>query len=147
MPFTVSLYGTMTMMHFLRRNLKRILTDIAGYGLILLGVALSPVPGPGGLPLIIAGLGLLSINNEWARRLRGYILTHGGKFVKKLFPPHPYIQWLYDIICVALLVVVALLAASRSPFWKVSLAIALFFFAIFIAAMNRDRYERFKRKR
>jgi len=136
----------MKVMHFWRRNIKRILTDVAGYTLVLLGIAFGWVPGPGGIPLIIAGLGLLSINNEWARRLRAYLLTHGGRFVKKLFPPHPYIQWLYDLICVALLALVAVLAADRSPFWKVSLAIALFFLAIFIAAMNRERYERFKRK-
>lgn len=136
----------MKVMHFLRRNLKRILTDVAGYALILLGVAFGWVPGPGGLPLIIAGLGLLSINNEWARRLRIYLLVHGGKFVKKLFPPHPYIQGLYDLVCVALLVIVAILAHQHSPFWKVSVAVALFFIALFIAAMNRERYERIKRK-
>lgn len=134
-------------MHFLRRNIKRILVDAAGYALIFAGLALSPIPGPGGIPIIIAGLGLLSINNEWARRLRTHLLTHGGKFIKRLFPPHPYIQWVYDLLCVALLVLVTVLAADRSPFWKASLAIALFFVAIFIAAMNRERYERLKRKR
>ncbi len=49
---------------------KRIGIDAAGYVLILLGIAFSPLPGPGGLPLVLAGLGLLSIHNEWARRLR-----------------------------------------------------------------------------
>ena len=133
-------------MHFLRRNIKRILTDIAGYGLVLLGITFGWVPGPGGIPLIIAGLGLLSINNEWAARLRSYLLAHGGRLVKNLFPNHPYIQWLYDGLCIALIVLVALLAWQHSPFWKMSLAVALFFLAIFIAAMNRDRYQRLKRK-
>ena len=134
-------------MHFLRRNIKRILTDLAGYCLVLLGVAFGWVPGPGGIPLIIAGLGLLSINNEWAARLRLYLLKHGGKVVRSLFPAHPYVQWLYDLICIALIALVALLAWQRSPFWKISLAVALFFVALFIAAMNRDRYVRIKRKR
>ena len=133
-------------MQFLRRNIKRILTDLAGYGLILLGVAFGWLPGPGGIPLIIAGLGLLSINNEWARRLRSYLLANGGNLVRKLFPPHPFVQWLYDIICLGLLGLVTVLAAYHDPFWKVSLAVALFFIAVFIAAMNRDRYQRFKRK-
>lgn len=133
-------------MHFLRRNAKRILTDIAGYGLIVLGVLLSPVPGPGGIPLIIGGLGLLSVNNEWARRVRSYLLDHGGKFVKLLFPPSALIQWLYDAVTVLLLALVAVLIWTRSHVWQISLATALFFLAIFVAAMNRERYARFKRK-
>lgn len=134
-------------MHFLRRNLKRILTDLAGYGLILIGIALSPIPGPGGIPLIIGGLGLLSINNEWARRLRAYLLNHGGKIVKIVFPAHWFVQVLYDTLTVILIIVVAVLVHRHSRAWQISLAIAMFFLAIFIAAMNRDRYLRLKRKR
>jgi hypothetical protein len=133
-------------MGFIRRHLKRFLTDLAGYLLILLGVAFGWVPGPGGIPLVIAGLGLLSINNEWAARLRTYLLKHGGSLVKRLFPAHPYVQWLYDIICLGLLALVTVLIWQHSPFWKVSLAVALFFLAVFIAAMNRDRYARIKHK-
>lgn len=134
------------MMNFLRRNIKRILTDLAGYALILLGALLSPVPGPGGIPLIIAGLGLLSINNEWARRLRALLLRHGGRIVKLLFPPLPFVQWLYDAVTVLLLGLVTALVWKHSALWQVSLAIALFFLAIFVAATNRDRYRRFKHK-
>jgi hypothetical protein len=133
-------------MQLLRRNLKRILTDAAGYALILLGIALGWLPGPGGIPLIIAGLGLLSINNEWARRLRRYLLDHGGKFIKLLFPPNPFMQWLYDAVTVLLLVLVAGLTWMHSHLWQISLATAMFFLALFVAAMNRDRYARFKRK-
>jgi hypothetical protein len=133
-------------MQFLRRNLKRILTDAAGYGLILLGIATGWLPGPGGIPLIVAGLGLLSINNEWAARLRAYTLEHGGKFVKAIFPTNRFIQALYDFATLLLLVLVAVLAWSHSRIWQISLAIALFFIALFIAAMNRDRLRRLKRK-
>src|SRR4051812_2537667 len=112
-------------MDFIRRHLKRFLTDLAGYLLILLGVAFGWLPGPGGIPLIIGGLGLLSINNEWAARLRTYLLKHGGNLVKLVFPTHPYVQWLYDIICAGLLALVTVLAWQHSPFWKVSLAVSL----------------------
>ena len=137
----------MVVMHFIRRNLKRILTDAAGYLLILFGVAFGWLPGPGGIPLIIAGLGLLSINNEWAARLRGYLLAHGGKLVKVLFPANRLVQLLYDAATIGLLALVAVLVWSHSKVWQVSLAIGLFFFALFIAAMNRDRYQRIKHKR
>lgn len=133
-------------MDFIRRNSKRILTDAAGYGLIILGITLGWVPGPGGIPLILAGLGLLSINNEWARRVRAYLLKHGGRVTRFLFPPNPAVQWLYDIVAVLLLIVVGVLEWRRAALWQMSLGGALFFAALFIALLNRDRYTRFKQK-
>lgn len=133
-------------MDYIRRNLKRVATDAAGYLLIILGIAFGWLPGPGGIPLVVAGLGLLSINNVWAERLRDYLLKHGGEFVKFMFPNNKYIQWLYDGLVAALLIVVAVLAWYQSALWQISLAIALFFFAIFIGAMNRDRFQRIKHK-
>jgi hypothetical protein len=127
-------------------KLKRILTDVAGYGLILLGIATGWLPGPGGIPLIVAGLGLLSINNKWAQDLRDYVLKNGGKLVKVLFPNNRFVEWLYDILVVLLLVLVAALAWRHAAWWQISLSIALFFIALFIASMNRDRLKRIRGK-
>lgn len=123
---------------------KRIAIDIAGYLLILLGIATGWIPGPGGIPLIVAGLGLLSIHNRWARRLRDYVMGNGGKLVKAMFPNNRLVEWAYDLIVVLLLVLVAVLAWRHAAIWQLSLAIGLFFFALFIAAMNRDRLERLR---
>ncbi|HEX8182521.1 MAG TPA: PGPGW domain-containing protein [Candidatus Saccharimonadales bacterium] len=128
------------------KKFKRIGTDIAGYALVLLGIASGWLPGPGGIPLVLAGLGLLSINNEWARRLRDYLIKHGGKFVEKLFPKNPHVQALYDFITVALLALVAWLAWRHAALWQISLATALFFIALLIAGMNRDRITRIKQR-
>ncbi|MDB5185123.1 MAG: putative transrane protein [Candidatus Saccharibacteria bacterium] len=137
------------MMHmsYITKHAKRIATDAGGYGLIILGVALGWLPGPGGIPLIVAGLGLLSINNVWAANLRDYLLKHGGDLVKVLFPPNPIVQWLYDIVVALLLVLVAFLAWRHAAIWQVSLSIGIFFFALFIAVMNRDRLHRLKRSK
>lgn len=126
---------------------KRIGTDLAGYGLILLGIALGWLPGPGGIPLVVAGLGLLSINNLWAKRLRNYLLTHGGKIVQLIFPDHAFVQATYDILVVILLAIVAVLAWRHSAIWGLSLAIALFFIAVFITLMNRSRFIRLRNRR
>jgi hypothetical protein len=134
-------------MGYLKRNTKRIAIDLAGYLLILVGIIISPVPGPGGIPVMIAGLGLLSINNKWAARLRDTILDNGGKLVKIAFPPNPLVQWLYDLLVVLLLAIVTILALKHAAIWEMSVAIGLFFFSIFVAAMNRDRYVALKRKR
>jgi lysylphosphatidylglycerol synthetase-like protein (DUF2156 family) len=131
----------------LQKKLKRISIDAAGYGLILLGVALGWLPGPGGIPLVVAGLGLLSINNTWARRLRDYLLKHGGKVVQIIFPDNKFAQTAYDVLVLIILAFVAVLAWRHSALWELSLAIALFFIAIFIAALNRDRYNRIRKRR
>lgn len=134
-------------MHFIKHHGKRIAIDGAGYLLIIAAALTGWLPGPGGIPLFIAGLGLLSINNEWARRLRDYLLQNGGKIVKVIFPVNPVVQWLYDIVVVLLWIVVALLAWRHAAIWQISLAIALFFAALAIALLNRDRLNRLRRKR
>lgn len=131
-------------MDFLKRNTKRIATDAAGYLLIIAAIATGWLPGPGGIPLAIAGLGLLSINNEWARRLREYLLKNGGKVVAFLFPPNRLVQWLYDFFVVVLFVLSAILAYRHAALWQVSLSIGAFFFACFIAVMNRNRLQSLK---
>ncbi len=127
-------------------QLKRFFTDIAGYGLILLGILSSPLPGPGGIPLILAGLGVLSIHNAWARRLRDWFVIHSGKTVEKLFPKNRWIQLLYDLLVILLLVLVAVLINRHAAIWQISMAIGLFFLALTVAGINRDRAYRLKQK-
>jgi drug/metabolite transporter (DMT)-like permease len=121
-------------MSYIHKHFKRILTDVAGYLLILAGVAFGWLPGPGGIPLVLAGLGLLSINNAWAAKLRDYLLKHRT------------VQLLYDLLVAVLLVLASYLAWNHAAVWQLSLAIGLFFFSVFVAAMNRERYLRYKRK-
>jgi len=73
-------------MDFIRRNAKRVVTDFAGYFLIILSPFVGILPGPGGIALFLAGLGLLSLNNHWARNLRVYFMEHGGRMIEFLFP-------------------------------------------------------------
>ena len=53
---------------FIGRNGQRIAVTIAGFLVMLAGVALLVLPGPGWL-LIFVGLGILSTEYLWARRL------------------------------------------------------------------------------
>src|SRR3954471_587937 len=97
-------------MDFIKRNAKRIAVDAAGYLLLVAALATGWLPGPGGIPLALAGLGILSINNEWARRLRTYLLDHGGKIVQVIFPKNPFFEWFYDILVLVVLALVTYLA-------------------------------------
>jgi hypothetical protein len=134
-------------MNFMKRNAKRIAVDAAGYLLLIAAALTGWLPGPGGIPLALAGLGLLSINNEWARRLRTYLLDHGGKVVQVLFPKNRYVEWSYDILVFIVLGVVTWLALVHAAIWQISLAVGLFFIALAIALLNRDRYNRLKNSR
>jgi uncharacterized protein (TIGR02611 family) len=53
---------------FIRRSGKRIAVTIAGFAVILVGVAMLVLPGPG-LLVIIAGLAILATEYVWAQRL------------------------------------------------------------------------------
>jgi uncharacterized protein (TIGR02611 family) len=53
---------------FIRRSGKRIAVTVAGVAVILVGLALLVLPGPGWL-VIFAGLAILSTEYVWARRL------------------------------------------------------------------------------
>ena len=53
---------------FIQRNGKRVAVTIAGFAVLLAGVALLVLPGPGWL-LIFIGLGILSTEYVWAQRM------------------------------------------------------------------------------
>ena len=126
-------------MVYWKRNSKRFITDIAGYLLLIASALTGWLPGPGGIPLALAGLGLLSIHNKWARDLREYILKNGGNLVQMLFPKTPVVEWAYDILAVLLLLLSSVLIWWHGAFWQTSLAVGGYFTALFISLMNRDR--------
>jgi len=133
-------------MNFVQHHGKRILTDVAGYFLILAGIATGWLPGPGGIPLIVAGLGLLSINNAWAKELRLWVIANGGKAVKILFPRWIWLEWLYDIVAIGLLGLTFFLEMRHVSLWQMGLGVSAFFIALFIALTNRDRLNRLRSK-
>ena len=58
--------------------IRRALVVVGGFALLAAGGALMVLPGPG-IPLVVAGLGLLSLEFEWARRLRVYVVGHAKR--------------------------------------------------------------------
>jgi len=131
-------------MNLVKRHGKRVLTDAAGYFLILVGIATGWLPGPGGIPLIVAGLGLLSINNAWAKELRIWVIKNGGKAVTILFPRWTWLEWLYDFVALGLLGLTFFLEVRHVSLWEMGLGASAFFIALFIALTNRDRLNRFR---
>ena len=53
---------------FIARNSKRVAVTIAGFAVLLAGIAMLVLPGPG-IVVIIAGLAILGTEYVWAQRL------------------------------------------------------------------------------
>lgn len=134
-------------MGFIKRNAKRITIDAAGYFLILAAIAIGWLPGPGGIPLAVAGLGLLSINNLWAKKLRELVLKNSGRLTEILFPKIKRVEWGYDIVAVLLFILCIVLEVTHAALWQVSAGIVAFCIALAVALLNRDRINRFTRKK
>jgi hypothetical protein len=58
--------------------IRRVAAVVGGFGLLLVGAALLVLPGPG-IPLVAAGLALLSLEFRWARRLRDGLLRRAAR--------------------------------------------------------------------
>jgi uncharacterized protein (TIGR02611 family) len=60
------------------RNAKRVAITIAGFTVVIVGLILVPLPGPGWL-IVFAGLAILATEYVWARRLLNYAKTKVGQ--------------------------------------------------------------------
>jgi uncharacterized protein (TIGR02611 family) len=54
---------------FIFRSTKLIVVFVLGVALVVLGIALIPLPGPFSIPLMIAGLAVLATEFVWAERM------------------------------------------------------------------------------
>lgn len=122
-------------------KVKILMTDLAGVGLIILAVLTGWIPGPGGIPLFLAGLGLLAINHEWARRWLRQFKTHGLKLAELFFREHPVLKIIYDALALALvaggiILLVQLQGLSRT------FATVLLFLGLGLFFGNRKRLQK-----
>lgn len=124
---------------------KRLVIDIAGITLILASALTGWIPGPGGLPLLIAGLSLLSINHAWAKRWLHKVRGGGLNLMNRIFVDHPLVKWLLDILGVALLTLSVFILNTYTRNTLRSLAISLAFAGIGLFLGNRRRLQRFVR--
>ncbi len=125
--------------------LKRALIDISGILLLILAMLVGWLPGPLGIPLVIAGLGLLSINHEWAERLRERIKNGGVKIMDKVFSDKPSIKLSLDIASLIFMAAAVYIIGAYEHRLLKSLSIAMAAAALFIFLANRKRLGRLLR--
>lgn len=134
-------------MKSIRKKAKIILIDIAGVFLIILSGLTGWLPGPGGIPLLIAGLGLLSINHDWAQKWLEFIKEHGLKMSDKLFNGSRKTAIFVDTLGIIVLSLAVIIVFIFTQNIARSAAIWLVIVATVLLLGNRGRYKKIKRKR
>ena len=124
---------------------KRLAIDILGFTLILAAGLFSWIPGPGGIPLLIAGLSILSINHDWAKRWQDKAREGGLNLTNKIFVDHPFAKWAFDIIGIGLMILAAYILNVHTRNLFRTMAISAGFLGLGLLLGNRKRLQRIVR--
>ena len=124
---------------------KRLATDALGVLMLLGAVAFGWIPGPGGIPLLLGGLGLLSINHDWAKRLLVKVKDGGNIFYEALFPDNKKLYMLYDVIGLVVFCTGIYIVSLETKNITQTLAVAVAVIAAGLLLTNRKRLERISR--
>lgn len=121
---------------------QRILIDIAGFGLMIISPFLGWLPGPGGIPLFLAGLGLVSLNHEWARRLLKDFDKKRVEYTDKYLMSSPRVSFVIDLVCIALLCLGTFIVFTQDPLSLRAPGLGLISVTLIILVSNQKRFER-----
>ena len=129
-----------------KKQLKRIAVDIAGFGLIFVSPFVSLLPGPGGLPVFIAGLGILSLNYDWAKNLLKNFDKRYNDFVNKYLVGNKKIAHTIDVLSLIIITTgIYTLTNAENIILKV-FSFGLISFGGFIVISNQKRLEKILKK-
>ncbi|CAN5374896.1 hypothetical protein BH10PAT3_BH10PAT3_7550 [soil metagenome] len=135
----------------MKRYVKIILLDglaaLCFIGVILFGW----LPGPGGIPLFLAGLGLLAVNHDWAERWLETAKHKGKTFKKILFPDKKWVRHSYDAGSAVIFFTALYIFFTTQNRIISALCVAAACFSVFIFLVNRERLDKlstaFKKKK
>lgn len=125
---------------------KKIGIDILGGLLILGSILFGWLPGPGGIPLFLAGLSLLATNHDWAHRLLESIKANGNRIGDFVFRDHKLLSLTYDAISTIFIVVAGIVLGQASGNIIRGLFMAVLFLGIALFLGNRKRLQRLNRQ-
>jgi hypothetical protein len=118
---------------------KVIATDVLGVLCLVLVPFIGWLPGPGGIPLLIAGFGLLAVNHDWADDAVNYVKNHSESLRGIVFPDKKWIKLAWDILVVILLIGGTTLNFSANNVIVKGLSIGIMAGSTTIFMFNRDR--------
>ena len=85
-----------------KARIYRVLVGVVGTLLILLGVVTGPLPGPGGIPLVLLGLAVWASEFAWAHRLMQWFKLQLHKF-RGWSTSRQVLTWLLLVVVVGVL--------------------------------------------
>jgi len=100
------------------------------------------LPGPGGIPLFLLGLGFLAVNHDWAERWLETAKHKGVTFKKWLFPDTPWIRHSYDVLSVIMMTTGATIILRSSNRVYEAGSVIILFMGLFLFLLNRDRFDK-----
>lgn len=128
-----------------------IFLDTLGVLLIIIAPFTGVLPGPGGIPIFLIGLGLLAINHDWAQRYIDLCKKYADDIGEIIFVKNPKVQIAYDTIAPIMSIAGLYFLFMQKTTWMISLGVFLFFMGLTIFFGNRGRWKhikhRVKRKR
>ena len=122
----------------MKKHIKRISYDFVGISLIILSALLGWLPGPGGIPLLIAGLAILSVHNKWAHNILVFVKKNADNFFTAVFPNNKKIRILHTVVALLLFGLAIFIYTNLANPYKIMLSIPIVAIAIFqITYANR----------
>ena len=91
----------------------RIVIGVVGVAVVLIGLVLVPLPGPGWL-IVLAGLAILSLEFEWAQRLLHFTRTQLERWWHWLGRQHMAVRLLAGLIGLVFVTTVVLVSLRYS---------------------------------
>lgn len=128
----------------MKKRVKRYVYDFVGILLILASGLVGWLPGPGGIPLLIAGLAILAVHNKWAENILIKVRDKGEDLAKILFPLNNKFQITHDVIAVILLITAIILMITRPNNYLLILSLSLTILAVSEFLYNRNRISKVK---
>ena len=129
-----------------KKHIRRIAIDIAGFGLIIISPFVSLLPGPGGLPVFIAGLGILSLNYDWAKRILENFEQRYKDFVDKHLVKNKKVSRLIDLLCLIIIATGIFILLNAQALIFRSLSNSFISFGTIVIISNQKRLDKFMKK-
>ena len=121
---------------------QRIIIDIAGFGLMIISPLLGWLPGPGGIPLFLAGLGLVALNHEWAENLLLDFEKKREQFTSKFLMASPRVSRTIDVVGLVVICAGVYSAATQTHILLRGLSLAITSITLIVLLSNQKRFER-----
>lgn len=121
---------------------KRIAIDIAGFSMIIAAPLIGWLPGPGGIPLFLAGLGVLSLNYEWPERVIKHFDEQRVDFTERYLVKNKKVSRAIDIASVVLILIALTLILTQQSIVIRGMSVGLITLSIITLLSNQKRIDK-----